>query len=903
MVTSSNGPPRRLSSLEAAGVKSSSSTTSSTSTTTNAPKKRLSTTPIPNTTTARPARSSIPSSPSSLPKRPTKTPVKPTSTISSSTRTLSSVKPPLTPLPKKKSSLVSSGTTAPRSPSRASNPISSRATTPHSSSATLTKKKIVEPKPSVTTDIIAIQNLKDKNEKMQAVLSQQETQLEEKETNLTELRTKLEQLESALEQSKNELLVMQEEPSDQPTAASDQQQQEETDQQRQQGLLQTIDSLQNQSNQLKQSFDIERMDLIQQYESAEVKNRDCMEKLREKLENEKLILSGNVLDKERDIEKLKKDMDEMRDNIKEMHQSHQTRLTTLTNQLNKQYTENTDMLKSDHHERELQHKNELEKTNKELELLKSKFQSMIEINQDVNEKYDALQKDSDEEYRKLKDSELAYLTELDQCKLELTTTESKLQTMQEIINERSDQSDVALLQEQHAAQVKEIQQTHDKELDQLSDKLKLKDEQIESLKVQHDQSLQNQSLELKNSHAIQLSDLNMTLSTVQEQHDILKQELEQNKQVNKEFALEIEKGKELETRYNDTTVALANAESNISQKDTEIKTLIVKLETEHDLATKEIKDQHRTILEGLSSTHIKELEHAESQMDFCVQSTRNYEAKLQKLQTNEQVLKDELFKLKNQLQTNHLEMELKLAEKLKLAELKLSQKYHVLQEELEDKSKNSNDYNDQIIAKLKTELKDCQDKYDQSIQELYDINRTASTINNNSDELKTVKEFYENSLAEKEKELKQAKDQLKTKDNDATQVKLQVIIEQHQKELNVLQNQFQSLLDMKDSELNDLSYRIKLKKEKTSKKLDNEKMEVELRNQLYSLEENMKSKSLEMRWLETDSEQNETKLKEQAILIHNLQLSNSHLESSIQQYKDENDQILIHQLQGEIHQF
>lgn len=47
-----------------------------------------------------------------------------------------------------------------------------------------------------------------------------------------------------------------------------------------------------------------------------------------------------------------------------MHQSHQTRLTTLTNQLNKQYTENTDTLKSDHHEQKLQYENELEKTNK-----------------------------------------------------------------------------------------------------------------------------------------------------------------------------------------------------------------------------------------------------------------------------------------------------------------------------------------------------------------------------------------------------------------------------------------------------------------------------------------------------------------------------------------------------------
>lgn len=42
-----------------------------------------------------------------------------------------------------------------------------------------------------------------------------------------------------------------------------------------------------------------------------------------------------------------------------------------------------------------------------------------------------------------------------------------------------------------------MQQSHDRALSQLSDKLKLKDEQIESVKVQYDQSLQNQSLELK----------------------------------------------------------------------------------------------------------------------------------------------------------------------------------------------------------------------------------------------------------------------------------------------------------------------------------------------------------------------------------------------------------------------
>ncbi|KAG2194835.1 hypothetical protein INT47_007897, partial [Mucor saturninus] len=129
--------------------------------------------------------------------------------------------------------------------------------------------------------------------------------------------------------------------------------------------------------------------------------------------------------------------------------------------------------------------------------------------------------------------------------------------------------------------------------------------------------------------------------------------------------------------------------------------------------------------------------------------------------------------------------------------------------------------------------------------------------------------------------------------DETTQIKLQVIIEQHQKELNILQNQFQTLLDMKDKELNDLSYKMKSKRgSSTETSRESKKLEQDLRNQLYTLEEDIKSKSLEMRWLESDSEQNETKLKEQGILIHNLQLSNSKLENSIQQFKDENDQML-----------
>jgi hypothetical protein len=68
----------------------------------------------------------------------------------------------------------------------------------------------------------------------------------------------------------------------------------------------------------------------------------------------------------------------------------------------------------------------------------------------------------------------------------------------------------------------------------------------------------------------------------------------------------------------------------------------------------------------------------------------------------------------------------------------------------------------------------------------------------------------------------------------------------------MLQNQFQSLLDMKDKELKDLSFKLKT----TNGSLSSQ-VEQELRTQLQTLEEDMKSKAMEMRWLESDSEHNE----------------------------------------------
>lgn len=207
------------------------------------------------------------------------------------------------------------------------------------------------------------------------MLSEKEIDLEEKENQLIKVKNRLEELEGLLEENKKELLLMKEMKVEAIQTEEEQVEsiEKEEEEIKSKELIQRIEFLLNESNELKKTFDLEKLDLIQHYEITEVRNRESMEKLREKLENEKVVLNGNLLDKERDIEKLKKDMDDMRDNIKEMHQSHQTRLTTLTNQLNQQYNENIDKLKSNHMDEKLKYENELEKTNTVIILLKRIF--------------------------------------------------------------------------------------------------------------------------------------------------------------------------------------------------------------------------------------------------------------------------------------------------------------------------------------------------------------------------------------------------------------------------------------------------------------------------------------------------------------------------------------------------
>lgn len=92
-----------------------------------------------------------------------------------------------------------------------------------------------------------------------------------------------------------------------------------------------------------------------------------------------------------------------------------------------------------------------------------------------------------------------------------------------------------------------------------------------------------------------------------------------------------------------------------------------------------------------------------------------------------------------------------------------------------------------------------------------------------------------------------------------------MIVSQHQKEIKVLQTQFQQLLDLKDKELESFAYR--LKTVTTAQQKDIEKINEDYKQKLNNLdsecqkkEESLKSKELEMRWMTAESESSEVTL-------------------------------------------
>ncbi|KAI8638150.1 hypothetical protein BD408DRAFT_453794 [Parasitella parasitica] len=218
--------------------------------------------------------------------------------------------------------------------------------------------------------------------------------------------------------------------------------------------------------------------------------------------------------------------------------------------------------------------------------------------------------------------------------------------------------------------------------------------------------------------------------------------------------------------------------------------------------------------------------------------------------------------------------------------------------------------NEDITDKMQHEIESIQLKWQQEKQNLLEKHQKASELlsdkltatesqldnmtnqyNHSNDELRTLKIAYEKMIQVKDKEIKEAAEE-KTDD-----IRVQSIVFQHQKEINVLQTQFQQLLDLKDKELESFSYR--LKTVTTSQHKDLEKLTHDYQQKLAVLdaecqrkEENLNSKTLELRWSTAEFESSETKLKDQGAKLQKLENENQHLHQKVQQCQEENAQML-----------
>ncbi|KAI8143835.1 hypothetical protein BJV82DRAFT_86410 [Fennellomyces sp. T-0311] len=173
-----------------------------------------------------------------------------------------------------------------------------------------------------------------------------------------------------------------------------------------------------------------------------------------------------------------------------------------------------------------------------------------------------------------------------------------------------------------------------------------------------------------------------------------------------------------------------------------------------------------------------------------------------------------------------------------------------------------------------------------------EMRRLQSAGGDKDEELRVMKISYEKMISAKDKEIEEVEERLRermakdARNGDTQQLmakkeaewerKMQAVVSQHQKELTVLHKTQQKLLDMKDKELEDFSYR--LRTVTSAQQKDLEKLHQAHRSKIMEMEEantklesEHKSLKMEMRWLDQDASNNESKIKEQAAKIAELQ--------------------------------
>ncbi|KAI9253783.1 hypothetical protein BDA99DRAFT_518985 [Phascolomyces articulosus] len=192
------------------------------------------------------------------------------------------------------------------------------------------------------------------------------------------------------------------------------------------------------------------------------------------------------------------------------------------------------------------------------------------------------------------------------------------------------------------------------------------------------------------------------------------------------------------------------------------------------------------------------------------------------------------------------------------------------------------------------------------MQRVDDEMRRLQTSGDKEEELRVMKISYEKLISAKDKEIEEVEERLRermakdarngdtqhtlAKKESEWERKMQAVVSQHQKELTVLHQTQQKLLDMKDKELEDFSYR--LRTVTSAQQKDLEKLHQAHRAKISEMEEVNRSLndkhnglSMELRWATQENNDNEVKIKDQASII-------AELSKERDQYREENVKML-----------
>ncbi|KAI8329953.1 hypothetical protein BC941DRAFT_441717 [Chlamydoabsidia padenii] len=498
------------------------------------------------------------------------------------------------------------------------------------------------------------------------------------------------------------------------------------------------------------------------------------------------------------------------------------------------------------------------------------------------ERLQQLQQDHLDEIQQLQQAtEKTHRLELETLKKEhalaLAALEQEVTPSSSLDHHDTRQVELDTLQSQHADELAKLQVEHTSAIQQARELARCE------LETSLAEDYERQMNELTRTHHDTLSRLEKQIieqkqeaARLQEEHQTTLLALEADYR-NKVQAAEARRDKEYH-------LLKEEIEANVQQQVDEAWN---ELNQEHACRTKELNEQHAQAMGDLESRYNELKAQSETRLGQVV-------VDIDRLKQHAQALEQEQQLHLNKVAESHAHIWLSL------------QQQGGRGDQLEELQLLLTDEKHQFASKT--------DQLAKLVDSLAELESRLNNICKSDDNDQAQKEDWvkmNQTIETKEKSLKDTRQQLQDLSSASSpqqQPTIDILQTHHEKETELLRSQFQQLVQLKDLELQEFSRRLnQMTSDQKLALASQQKEHVDqvqaLQQEIQQWQEKLKSKDMEMGWLETDVEGYETKIKEQHDNIVIMEQENQKLHHQVDQYKDENEQMLrlIHQLQGEMH--